>query len=378
MSEIVIVSKQQRLIIDPPTRTVAVVATGPQGPPGPVGATGPTGPQGVPGSLYLARNRIINGGFDVWQRGGGGFTVNGAYTADQWVMLVAGTTHLVTRQTFTPGNPIPGREPAYHIQANVTSVPGAANYAILGNRIESVRTFAGQQVTFSFSAAADAPKNMAVEFTQDFGIGGSPSPGLSVYSTLVALTTGFNRYTITFTIPSIAGKTLGTSNDGWLTANFWFDAGSSMAARAANLGQQSGVFRIADVQLEAGPAASAFEVKPYGDTLVQCQRYLRAFGGYGGNEEVAYGFFISATAANVGVNLSPSMRDTPTIAVTGAWQFSDGVTGFAASSIAISPNLSSARLVCVTGNTTGATAFRPCRLECANVNTARIFLSSEL
>jgi hypothetical protein len=43
------------------------------------------------------------------------------------------------------------------------------------SNIEDVRTFAGQQVTISFWAKADATKNIAVELVQGFGSGGSPS-----------------------------------------------------------------------------------------------------------------------------------------------------------------------------------------------------------
>ena len=41
--------------------------------------------------------------------------------------------------------------------------------------IESVRNNAGGNVTFSFYAKADAAKNVAIEFVQNFGVGGSPS-----------------------------------------------------------------------------------------------------------------------------------------------------------------------------------------------------------
>lgn len=48
--EINVISKEQIIIVEPPSSTVSVIAAGPPGPPGPAGGpTGPAGPEGPPG-----------------------------------------------------------------------------------------------------------------------------------------------------------------------------------------------------------------------------------------------------------------------------------------------------------------------------------------
>jgi hypothetical protein len=76
-------------------------------------------------------------------------------------------------------------------------------------------------------------------------------------------------------MPSISGKTLGTNNDHFVSLAIWFDAGSDFNARTDSLGQQSGTFEIAQVQLEPGSVATPFEQRPIGTELALCQRYYQ-------------------------------------------------------------------------------------------------------
>ena len=224
------------------------------------------------GPLAGFRNAIINGNFDIWQRGTS-FTL-AEFSADRWFSNRLGTTHTATRQPFTVGQTAVPGEPTYFCRTVVTSVAGAANFSNLIQRIEDVRTFAGQQVTFSFWAKADATKNISVEFGQSFGTGGSPSTtvdGLGIAK--VSIGTSWQKVTVTTTLPSISGKTLGTDGNSCLVARIWFDAGSSSNSRTNTLGQQSGTFEIAQVQIEAGPVATPFERRPIGTELSLCQRY---------------------------------------------------------------------------------------------------------
>jgi hypothetical protein len=230
-----------------------------------------------------ARNAIINGNFDHWQRGTSftGFE----YGADRWYNVISGSSATQSRQAFALGQTDVPNEPEYFCRTAVTSSAGAGNYAILQQRIEDVRTFAGQTVALSFWAKADAARNIAVEFAQTFGSGGSPSSQVDAIGvTTASLTTVWQKFTVTAEIPSIAGKTLGTNGNDHLGLFFWFDAGSDFNARTNSLGQQSGTFDIAQVQLEAGTVATPFERRPVGTELALCQRYFEKgfldFGGY--------------------------------------------------------------------------------------------------
>lgn len=226
----------------------------------------------------MFRNKLINGGFDIWQRGTSQ-TSSGYGSDDRWNNANSGSTKTASQQTFTVGQTdVPGN-PRYFSRTVVTSVAGSSNFCIKTQKIESVRTLSGQTATLSFWAKADASKNMAIDFRQYFGTGGSPSADVTgIGVTTCALTSSWKKFTITVSIPSITGKTLGTNGDDFLELLFWFDAGSSFNARTNSLGQQSGTFDIANVQLEQGGQPTEFEQRPIGIELQLCQRYYEVSG----------------------------------------------------------------------------------------------------
>ena len=258
------------------------------------------------GPLAGMRNAIINGNFDIWQRGTS-FT-GSEYGADRWVSARNGTTHTVTRQAFTPGQTdVPG-EPAYYCRTVVSSAAGANNLSLLAQPIEDVRTFAGQQVTISFWAKADATKNIAVELAQVFGSGGSPSATvLAIGVTKVSIGTSWQKIIITANVPSIGGKTLGTDNNSSFNLNIWFDAGSDYNSRTDTLGQQDGTFDIAQVQVEPGPVATPFERRPIGTELSLCQRYFCVA------VATTRGYNAGSGFVDTAVRWPVTMRATPTV-----------------------------------------------------------------
>ncbi|MCW3479750.1 pyocin knob domain-containing protein [Neisseriaceae bacterium JH1-16] len=223
------------------------------------------------------RDKLINGNFDIWQRGAGPFT-SFAYTADRWYQSAAGSTVSTTRQAFALGQTeVPG-EPTYYLRSTVTSVAGAGNYVAKVQKIESVRTFAGKKATYHFYARADGNKNVAVSLSQTFGTGGAPSAAVQTFGKLIALTNQWQKFVVTVDLPSISGKTIGTNGDDYLAVQFHLDAGATVAASLPGMGQQNIVFDLARAKFEEGSVDTPFETRPIATELALCQRYYEVFG----------------------------------------------------------------------------------------------------
>ena len=230
------------------------------------------------------KNYIINGNFDIWQRGTSQTTAGhgiGYGSDDRWYNDHVGSTKTHSRIACTDTERDLFNAQAFS-RTVVSSVTGSENITYKDQRIEDVTKLAGKTVTLSFWAKADASKNISVEFMQVFGTGGTPSStvnGISVQK--LALTTTWQKFTKTVTLPSIVGKTLGTDgvHTSFTIVRFWFDAGTNFNSRTDNLGHQSGTFDIAQVQLEEGSVATPFEQRPIGLELSLCQRYYEVVGG---------------------------------------------------------------------------------------------------
>lgn len=179
------------------------------------------------------RNRIINGNFDIWQRGTSLGSGSGArYLADRWRSASIGSTYTVSQQPFSVGDTTVSAQAVNFHRVVVTSVANAANYCVLAQRIEGVRRLASKTATIALWAKADASKPMAIDLAQCFGTGGSPSSTVSaIGATKVNLTTSWQKLTVTASVPSISGKTLGSNGDDYLELNL-LPAPTSMRAPA--------------------------------------------------------------------------------------------------------------------------------------------------
>jgi hypothetical protein len=228
------------------------------------------------------KNKIINGDFKINQRAFSSTTSNGVFTFDRWLTTSAGT-QTYTTQTFTPGTaPVAGYEGSTFLQ--IATNAGGSNYATIQERIEDVRTFAGQTATVSFWAKANSgtPK-VGIQVYQIFGSGGSAR--VDVTTVYITLSTSWTRYTGNFVIPSISGKTIGTSSylNLEITVNNAFDA---------TIGQQTNTFQLWGVQMEEGSVATAFQTATgtIQGELAACQRYLPAFKGSDFLEYIGYAY----------------------------------------------------------------------------------------
>jgi hypothetical protein len=259
------------------------------------------------GPLSGFRNRIINGGFDVWQRGTS-FTnpAGGAYTTDRWTPVYdgSGATRTISRQLFTLGQTdVPG-EPQYFLRYAQTAAGSGGTFNVFLQRIEGVHTFAGQTITVSFYARATASITLPkIDLQQNFGTGGSPSA--AVFNTIVtnlSIGTTFTKYTFTTTLPSISGKTLGTTGD-MLVLDILLPLNTTFT------------FDIAQVQVEAGPVATPFERRPIGTELALCQRYYH-FNSHAPSASQFSGNVTSGSAYQSVVIFPVTMRVIPSVVLT--------------------------------------------------------------
>lgn len=225
-------------------------------------------------SRMAGRNRLINGDFRVWQRGTAFSASTGARpTADRWLVNAHATTLSASRDDIAAGGGAAGRLIAgsrHLLKLVVESVAGADSMALVQQRIEDVRTFAGKRVTVSFKARATVDNfKVGLEFQQSFGAGGSTAR--DSIGGGVTLDTMWRWHQLTVDVPGIAGQTLGA--DSYLQLSLWLDAGANFAGRAFGAGQKSGVVYLAEMQVEEGDTATDFDRRPEALELLLCQRY---------------------------------------------------------------------------------------------------------
>jgi len=276
-------------------------------------------------TIMGARNYIINGRFDFWQRGTSlGAGTGNRYLADRWLTGSVGSTVAPSRQAFSIGQTAVPGNPKYYHRAVIASVAGAANNAVLVQRIEDVTLLSGNQIFVAFWAKADAPKNMAFEMVQNFGTGGAPSaPVTNIGVTTIALTASWQRFTVAVTLPSVSGKTLGTNGDDYLAISMWFDAGSNFNARTNTLGQQSGTFDVGNFSIITGNMDVEAYERALGAELALCQRYYEKSysadidpGTHlpdGASKFYASGFSVGINIGSATVQFKQQKRAIPTI-----------------------------------------------------------------
>ena len=277
------------------------------------GTPGTWGIVGTPPTAQIAgKNKIINGDFSVWQRGTT-FTIGASgYDSDRWQYAVASAvpTGTITQQTFTPGTaPVSGYEGTYYKQYLVTANNGCTLLQAF-MKMEDVRLFANQTVTLSFWAKADGVSSGTATFGQNFGTGGSAEIDTAVGT--FNLTTAWQRFSFTVTLPSIAGKTIGTSSSLILFLNLP-NSGSNV---------RNGTYSFWGFQLEAGNLAGATPTTGYptefttasgsiGGELALCQRYFyktTSFFSWVGN-------YYSTTAGILASRWPVTMRAIPTVTI---------------------------------------------------------------
>jgi hypothetical protein len=239
------------------------------------------------GPLAGFRNRIINGNFDIAQRGTSISSGVSAltYTLDRWI--VAANTAAVTAsqgsQTSAP-----------YSFLSVTGAAGNTGVSIR-QRIEAktIRDLAGQQVTLSFfiynttSNATSITVQMDRANTED-----NFSAATQFFTATLPSVSDTARQSVTVTLPA--------------------EARNGVEVRFVANAITTGIFVLHTVQLEPGPVATPFEQRPIGTELALCQRYYetKIHLSTGAKYASTIGSWFAADVQYV------SKRATPTITIT--------------------------------------------------------------
>lgn len=255
------------------------------------------------------KNLLINGNFDVWQRGTTSYsdTLNGYQTADRWNINNSSGTSIQTRQNFVVGQTdVPGFPRHYfRLTAQV-----ANNNQGIHQRVGDVRVLAGRTVTLSFWARGTNPTagHFVSSWIQDFGAGGSADLE-TLMDDRIVLTPEFKKYTITTTVPSVSGKTVGPSSWTWVEV---------LRQAASDTGTDAWEADIASVQLEFGSVATPFEHRSYGEELALCQRYFQKNGSTSGKNEGVSVAYSTTRLRGQFQSFATTMRTDPSVTLTDA------------------------------------------------------------
>ena len=240
--------------------------------------------------ISAQKNIIINGDFDIWQRGTSfAAAANGTRIADRWRYLKSGAmVHTISRDTDVPTVAESGHLSNYSLKVDCTTIDSsiaAGDYSYIEQRVEgyNFKYLAQKAMKLSFwhkhtktgtycvgylNSAGD--RSYVTEYTQsvtdtwekaEMDITASPSGGTWDYTNGIGLKVYFSIAT---------GSSFHGTADTWESAE---DYGSSSQVNACD--NTANNFMLAQVQLEAGSVATDFEIRNHATELAMCQRYYQ-------------------------------------------------------------------------------------------------------
>ena len=277
----------------------------------------------------FTRNAIINGGFDIWQRGTS-LALSAAaflFSADRWAAAQLGTANAVFNQSTS----VPT---GFRYSAKIGRNSGATTTGniLLNTALETSDSlrFANQTVTFSFYAKAGANYSSAsnalsaIVYTgtgTDQGIGsvaGGWTGSATPINATATLTTSWQRFSYTGTIASTATQ---------LGLGFKYTPVGTAGA--------DDNFYLTGVQVEVGSQASPYApaTPTYATELAACSRYFQVLG-----KGTGKGSPSTTTNITMFFGFNTVMRTTPTSISYGSLTsslLSPGVAFYTPSSITI-------------------------------------------
>jgi len=252
-------------------------------------------------------NEIINGTFEIWQRGESFTPGNFDHIADRWKIEVSDSTCDVSKYTLTDTEK-PYESAHYGVKIDVTTENAAGGYSLIEQSVLDVRRFANRTVCIVFYAKHDGEGYLTVGGVQRFDYTSENDVPITSYEK-ISLTSSLKKYVVFLDFPSVDGKNIGPYS--YQEVRFWLEAGSSFNTYTGSLGNQSGEFVIAEVQAYISDVELPCRRKTWDEERDLCYKYFYRY--YGSkNPDTIYSQYNAGYIACM-LQLPQTMIRTPTV-----------------------------------------------------------------
>ena len=320
----------------------------------------------VGGAQLSNRNKVINGGMTVSQRGTSfSHSASSAYTVDRFQHRPSGSPTFECTYTQSDDHP-DGFSKSLKTTPNtvdtslLTSDNAMIRYMFEGQDLQDLAygTSSAKSITLSFYARSGSQNNNH-QYSVQFRKHNDGDAARKIVTAAFTVTTSWQRYTFTFagdTGENIRNDTenglelmwhlaagpddIHPAQSTWSSTTNAASAGSpkftAVTGQSNFLDNTSNEFYLTGVQLEVGDTATSFEHRNTSEELSRCQRYFYRIGGQSRTYQVVGNGFVGQNGgtkcAKIIVNFPTTMRDRPTLSVIGTDAFK-GDTGGAASAM---------------------------------------------
>ena len=331
------------------------------------------------------KNRIINGGMVIAQRGTAavtgsgefpvdrflvGNTTDGAFSAQQDSSAPAGFINSVKITTTTADATLTTTQAIVFIQRIEGTNVADLGFGTASAKTVTVSFWVRSSLTGTFGGSL---RNSAGDRSYPFSYSISVADTWEQKSVTIAGDTS-GTWLTTNDVGIIISFGLGAGPDRSGTAGAWNSNNNASATGAVSvIGTLSATWYVTGVQLEVGSVATSFDFRSIGTEIDLCRRYLQVFRG-------GSGAAASSTSFESFFQFNPPLRSTPALALTAAAQIEDhAVTVYTQSSAVV--NLGSSTALATKFsliNFTGLTNSRYYSFAGAISGAGALLVSSEL
>lgn len=296
---------------------------------------------GIPINPY--DNPIINGGFEVWERGASFSVATPATTAtaDTWKVSVSGTGVVSVLKSSDVPSGVPLKESLHIDVTTAVGTPGATDYVFITHNIEGYRFRPISMQPFTLSFWVISPKSGI--HSVSFRNGGAADR--SYVAEYIVNAANVWEYK-TISVPVIPAGTWDYINGAGLAIFFTLVNGNPTLTTPAPNSWQNGNyiwssnnvnlmdnvannFKITGLRLVPGLYAAPYVSRKLPEELLLAQRYAEVLQGVNIADRHAVGIGISAISAEVWLPWKMQKRAIPTIdfGTVGNWSIYSAASG---------------------------------------------------